>query len=80
MRLQPWVACQVWQRHQHDLAWLKQQHGLTFPAPAAALSQALAPEQRGAFALEPLLCPPESSERTLALMRGQLVAVLAEGV
>jgi len=80
VRLQPWVACQVWQRHQHDLAWLKQQHGLTFPAPAAALSQALAPEQRGAFALEQLLCPPESSERTLALMRGQLVAVLAEGV
>ena len=47
---------------------------------AAALSQALAPEQRSDFGLEQLLCPPESSERTLALMRGQLVAVLAEGV
>jgi hypothetical protein len=74
------VACQVWQRHQQDLAWLEQQHGLTFPVPAAALSQAQAPQQRRDFALEQLLCPPESSERTQALMRSQLVAVLAEGV
>ena len=81
VRLQPWVRDQVWQRHQQDLDWLEQRHGVVFPAPAELSSATAAPpEQTTGFRLDQLLCPPEDSARTLALMRQQLIAVLAEGV
>jgi len=75
------VRDQVWQRHQQDLDWLEQRHGVVFPAPAELSSATAAPpEQTTGFRLDQLLCPPEDSARTLALMRQQLIAVLAEGV
>ena len=81
VRLQGWVSGLVWERHQDDLAWLQQRHGLVFPAPVdLPAADVPPPPQTTDFRLDQLLCPPEDPSRSLALMRQQLVAILSDGI
>jgi hypothetical protein len=80
VQLQPWVSRLVWERHQGDLDWLHQTHGIQFDAPALQEGSGERPAEGISLSLQHLLVPLRDSQLVQQLKQRQLEAVVREGL
>lgn len=80
VQLQSWVSRLVWERHQQDLEWLKQTHGIEFDAPDLQQGWGERPAEGLTLSLKDLLVPLRDAQLVEQLKQKQLEAVVREGL